>query len=121
MKPQIDTTENSSGRFGYDKTNPIPVFMQDGEINYLARLMCECGKPFVFHRNCSCGPGPDGDIVDKYELVCMKRVHQITLYMDMYHFGSSTLVPEGLKLGEPKGIGRASRVSDFPESLLKDI
>jgi len=45
----------------------------------------------------SYGPGPDGHVVDGFELVCKTKKHQITLYVDMYHSGPSPLVPEKLR------------------------
>jgi hypothetical protein len=121
IKSQCDTLPNASGRFGYDPTNPIPVCLQKGELDYLACLRCECGEPFMFHRAGSCGAGPDGHTLDKYELICRSRRHHITLYMDMYHAGSSSLVPEGLTIGSPKGIGLPFGVEGFPDGLPQAI
>lgn len=63
----------ASGRFGHDRTNPIPVRAPAGERAYLCRLRCACGEPFVFHRPGSVGPGPDGHTLDVYELLCRQR------------------------------------------------
>jgi hypothetical protein len=115
--PQVDTTPHASGRFGYDRTNPIPVCGPPGELDYLARLRCEGGEPFLFHRLGSYDPGPDGHIVDGYELVCRKGQHRIILYMDMYHAGSSSLLPEGLSRGSRRGSGQTGWVNGFPEGL----
>jgi hypothetical protein len=115
--PHVDTIPHASGRFGYDTSNPIPVCMQSGQLDYLARLRCEGGEPFLFHRRGSCEPGPDGHIVDEYELVCKRGQHRIILYLDMYHAGSSALVPEGLSRGSRKGYGIPGRVQNFPEGL----
>ena len=71
--------------------------MPDGQVEYLGNLRCRCGKPFEFRGLGSCGPGPDGHVVDGYELVCQTRKHQITLYMDMYQLGPSSLVPKKLR------------------------
>ena len=76
-KEQADTIESALGRFGYDMTNPIPVRGAVGELEYLAHLHCECGRPFLFHRMGSCGEGPDGDVVDLYELLCGTGKHRI--------------------------------------------
>ena len=117
--PQVDTVPNAAGRFGYDKTNPIPVHKQHGELGYLAGLRCECGEPFVFHRVGSFGRGPDGHTVDGYDLVCKTRGHRIKLFMDMYHAGPSSLVPEGLTKGPPEGTGVPFMVRDFPDGLAE--
>jgi hypothetical protein len=121
IKPRSDTVAEASGRFGYDITNPIPVCLQQGELDYLARLRCRCGEPFMFHRQGSFGSGPDGHAVDGYELICRKRQHRITLYMDMYHAGQSSLVPENLTTGKPRGIGLPFMVEDFPDGLPQAI
>lgn len=121
IKPQSDTVPNASGRFGYDQTNPIPVCLQKGELNYLACLRCECDEPFMFHREGSFGFDPDGHTVDGYELICRSRRHHIRLYMEMYNAGSSSLVPEGLTIGSPKGIGLPFYVEGFPDRLPQAI
>lgn len=121
VKPQSDTVPNASGRFGYDETNPIPVCLQKGELDYLARLRCGCGEPFMFHRVGSFGSGPDEHAVDGYELICRRRRHHITLYMGMYHAGPSSLVPKGLTIRSPRGIGLPFMVEGFPDGLPQAI
>jgi hypothetical protein len=101
--PRVDTIENSHGRFGYSESNPIPVAHISGEIDYLLTLRCSCNRPFAFYRIGSFGSGPDGHIIDGYELFCSAGPHKIVLYMDRYHSGQSELIPEGLTKGEPKG------------------
>ncbi len=117
--PQVDTIPGATGRFGYDQSNPIAVSGPPGELDYLARLRCECGQPFLFQRLGSYDPAPDGHIVDGYELVCRARQHRFILYLDMYHSGSSSRVPEGLSRGASKGFGKAHRVERFPEGLFR--
>jgi len=121
LDPQKDTVTGAEGMFGYDKTNPIPVCLQDGQLEYLARLQCKCGCPFYFHRTGSFGTGPDGHIIDGYELVCRSKKHHITLYMDMYHEGASSLLPEGLSRGKEKGSGLPFYVDNFPHGLAGAI
>jgi len=99
LGPQCDTIPNAKGKFGYDKSNPIPVCSPNGQMEYLRSLRCKCGEPFNFERMGSYGPGPDGHVVDGYELVCKTGKNQITLYMDMYHLGPSSLVPKELRNG----------------------
>jgi hypothetical protein len=115
--PQVDTVPNATGRFGYDHSNPIPVRQQDGELGYLETLQCACGEPFAFHRVGSFGSGPDEHIVDGYELICRNRTHRIMLYMDMYHAGPSSLLPEGLSRGTQRSFGLPFHVENFPEGL----
>jgi hypothetical protein len=101
---KIDTVENSHGRFGYSKSNPIPVARSNGETVYLSALRCSCNQPFTFHRVGSVGSGPDGHIIDEYDLICKTGKHKVVLYMDMYHSGQSDLIPEGLTKAEPEDI-----------------
>lgn len=121
MGPQIDTIPNASGRFGHDLSNPIPVCLQQGELEYLACLRCGCGEPFMFYRSGSCGDGPDGHVVDRYELVCRLSVHEATLYLDMYHKGPSSRVPDGMTKGPAEGIGLPYHINDSPDGLLRAI
>ena len=95
--PKCNAIANSHGEFGYDKSNPIPVRLPDGEAEYLQSLRCECGEKFGFSRIGSFGPGPDGHVVDGFDLVCESGNHRIKLFLDMYHAGPSTFVPKGLK------------------------
>lgn len=97
LGPQCDIIPNAQGEFGYDQSNPIPVCLPNGQTEYLGGLRCECGEPFDFQRMGNYGPGQDGHVVDGFELVCKTKKHQITLYMDMYHWGPSSLVPEKLR------------------------
>jgi len=114
---KVNTVQNAHGRFGYSSTNPVPVEDQKGQIDYLACLRCPCGEPFAFHRIGSFGSGPDGHVIDGYEILCRTRKHKLVLFMDMYHSGPSDLVPDGLTRGEPEGIGLPFHVKRFPHGL----
>jgi len=103
---RVDTVPGAKGRFGYDISNPVPVKSPMGQMEYLATLQCGCGQSFQFNRAGSVGSGPDGHMVDAYNLVCRTGKHSITLYMDMYHAGPTSLVPEGLtRVKLPPGAG----------------
>jgi hypothetical protein len=101
--------------FGYDETNPIPA---DGNW-YRRRLRCPNGHPFWYHRLGSCGPGPDGHIVDRLHLLCFCMESEVSLYFDMYHKGHSSSIPEGLSCEDaPLGRGMTSgRLVGFPKGL----
>lgn len=118
VSPATDTVVGAYGKFGYARTSPIPVYGPAGECEYLARLRCGCGEPFVFHRLGGAGSGPDGHLLDKYELVCRNREHRIALYLDRYHAGSSLRVPDGLARSIPRGVGSPEREAGFPDTLL---
>lgn len=115
--PQVQTVPQAHGPFGYSATNPIPVQTNTGEADYLRMLQCACGTAFLFHRVGNAGPGPDGHVVDVFELVCRNRVHHVTLYFDMYHRGASTLLPDGLQRGATVGTGVTGQVTPFPDGL----
>lgn len=117
LAPQVDTVEGAEGEFGFSPTNPIPVCNQAGQMEYLSKLHCRCGTPFLYHRSGSFGSCPDGHIVDCYELVCMTRIHKTVLFLDMYHEGSSSLHPDGMTVGLPEGTGLPFHIENFPEGL----
>ena len=116
--PQVEMVVGASGRFGYDPTNPIAVNGPQGQIDYLTCLECRCHHRFLFHRCGSMDPGPDGHIIDRFELVCTRQTCHIKLYMDMYHVAPTTLVPEGLGITKPRGKGVLSRVVGLLRSLV---
>jgi hypothetical protein len=112
---RCDHVSGAQGKFGYDRSNPIPA---DGNL-YCRRLRCPSGHPFWYHRVGSVGPGPDGHIVDRLHLVCFGRESEVILYFDMYHDGASSLVPDGLGWENgPAGRGTtAGMVDGFPDGL----
>ncbi|MFH2057638.1 MAG: hypothetical protein ABIJ59_01915 [Pseudomonadota bacterium] len=117
--PLVDIVQNASGRFGYDKKNPIPVCGQQGQLKYLSKLRCECEESFVYQRVGSFGYGPDGHVIDGYRLLCRKQEHNAFLYLDMYHEGPSSFCPEGMSLGPSEGSGKPFPVGNFPDDILK--
>ncbi|MCX5884423.1 MAG: hypothetical protein NT096_00670 [Proteobacteria bacterium] len=118
----IEEVEGAHGEFGLVKSNPIPVaWGPSGEYGYLSRLRCPCSEPFFFHRVGSCGPGPDGHVVDLFELICRQHVHRYRLYLDMYHSVLSTKAPEGLQLSSPEGVGTTSYIGDLARMTFEQM
>lgn len=117
----IDEVDGARGKFGFDKTNPIPVNGSFGEWEYLSRLRCPCNEPFLFHRAGMAGFAPDGHIIDAFELKCRKLVHRYTLYLDLYHPKSSTKCPRSLLLAMPAGVGSTNQVHNFNEMTFQDM
>jgi hypothetical protein len=117
----IDEVAGAQGEFGFEKTNPIPVADPKGEDEYLSRLRCPCGEPFFFHRAGNGGPGPDGHIVDIFELICRKKAHRYTLFLDMYHVTPSTKPPGGLSLSTPEGVGMTKWIENFDNMTYEDM
>lgn len=75
----------------------------------------------MFHRVGSMDPGPDGHMIDQFELICRRHTCHLILYLDMYHPGPSTLLPDGLRRTVPKGQGVLTRVEPFPDGLQEAI
>lgn len=113
-----DVISNSSGRFGHDATNPIPVNGPLGEVTYLSRLrLRDTGSMVFFHKISSSGH------IDKFELVNVSGKFVDYLYLDMYHPRSSRLYPDGYTLEKeavfPRGV--TTTVHHFPKGLYKLI
>ncbi len=115
---KCDIIEKATGKFGFEKTNPIPVYGSQGELYYLSCLRCECEKAFYFHRSGSLGKCSDGHIVDQYELECSDCKQNLVLYFDMYHTGITLKIPKGLGFKHPKGIGLNARIQNYPDDTI---
>ena len=103
------------GEFGRSATNPV---LGDGG-HYCARLWCQDGHPFWYHRLGSLGRGPGGHILDLMELECFGGEVRDLLIFDMYHSELSAVAPARLSLGAPDGLGtRVGRVVHFPDELF---
>ncbi|MBI3127105.1 MAG: hypothetical protein HYZ11_05840 [Candidatus Tectomicrobia bacterium] len=98
--PQMDTLPGAAGSFGFDPTNPIP----GDYIQYCAELRCPQGHPYSFKRRGSLGvAGPDQHIIDRVSLLCDGGEHNIDLFFDVYHAGTSAATPDGLSRGAARG------------------
>ena len=89
--------------YGYSQKKPIKVGSTDefggplAERAYFNTLLDEAGKPVTFERQGSFGAGPDGNILDGYE-VSTSTGRKVVLYIDMYHPKSDPkkqLAPKG--------------------------
>jgi hypothetical protein len=89
--------------YGYSQKKPIKVGSKDefggplAERAYFNTLRDEAGKPVTFERQGSFGAGPDGNILDGYE-VQTSTGRKAVLYIDMYHPESdpkTQLAPKG--------------------------
>jgi len=89
-----DSIAGASGLFGLEHTNPVPVNGIKGEIKYINRLLCPCGKYLMAHRLGSIkAPGSEG-AVDVYETVCSELAHWDIMYFHFYHPRRSLMVPK---------------------------
>ncbi len=116
-----EEVKNSTGEYGFEKSNPIPVNGIAGEHYYLSKLRCPEGKSFFFHRKGSCGTAPDMDMVDEFELLCRKKEHHYELYLDRYHLVPSQRPPQGLSMSSPAGVGSTDRIADFDKWTFDDM
>ena len=85
--------------YGYSQKKPVKVGNgPSGERAYFSTLLDEAGQPVKFSRLGSYGPGPDGNILDGYE-VKTSTGRTLTIYIDMYHAKNDPrqqLAPKGL-------------------------
>ena len=98
-----DIIPGSYGRFGHDRTNPIPVNGPSGEFVYLSRLrLRRTGSMVFFHKAGSV------DGIDVFELTNVSGKFVDRLYVDMYHPRCSRRYPEGYTLEKeavfPRGV-----------------
>ena len=76
--------------YGYSEKNPIRVGSKEeyggpeAERAYLNSLLDATGKPVTFKRLGSAGVGPDGNVLDIYE-VMIDDGTKVELWIDMYH------------------------------------
>ncbi|WP_270401391.1 hypothetical protein [Megasphaera elsdenii] len=113
-----DIIPGSYGRFGHDRTNPIPVNGPSGEFVYLSRLrLRRTGSMVFFHKAGSV------DGIDVFELTNVSGKFVDRLYVDMYHPRCSRRYPEGYTLEKeavfPRGV--TTNLPDFPKGLYKAI
>lgn len=87
----VDPKQTSTdAEYGYSEKKPIKVGAKDemggpaAERAYLNTLRDEAGKPVKYARQGSVGAGPDGNVLDAYE-VQTSTGRKLTLYIDMYH------------------------------------
>jgi hypothetical protein len=103
--PGVDAKLTSTdAEYGYSKEKPIKVGSRDefggpaAERAYFSTLRDEAGKPVTFNRIGSFGAGPDGNILDGYD-VQTSTGRKLVLYIDMYHPKNDPkkqLAPKGL-------------------------
>jgi hypothetical protein len=90
--------------YGYSEEKPVKVggrTITDGpkaEREYLEGLRDEAGKRVEFRRIGNFGPGPDGNLLDAYE-VTTSTGRKLRIFIDMYHLKTDPkkqLAPHGL-------------------------
>jgi hypothetical protein len=89
--PGVDAKQTSADpEYGYSKEKPVKVGAKDefggpaAERAYLQTLRDEAGKSVKFERLGSVGVGPDGNVLDLYE-VTTSTGKTLKIHIDMYH------------------------------------
>jgi hypothetical protein len=104
----VDPTQTSTDAdYGHSKEKPVKVGDKDplkgpqAERDYLDALRDDDGKPVRYNRIGSFGAGPDGHVIDGYN-VETSTGKKLVIYIDMYH-------PENdpVKQLAPKGLWKA--------------
>jgi hypothetical protein len=93
-----DRIPGTEGRFGYDKTNPIPVFGIPSNEIYLRRLRKKGVSSIGWRRNGSLNIPEIINPIDEYELFDEEGELIATIYISPYHWKISELAPEGFYL-----------------------
>ncbi len=95
---RTDEIPEGTGRFGYDVTNPIPVFgVPENEV-YLNRLHLPNGNRVRYRRIKSMLISEIEKSIDQYELFDLKGNTIAVLYISPYHLRTSKKAPLGFKL-----------------------
>lgn len=125
-----DRIPGSSGRFGYDLTNPIPVNGAGGELVYLNTLRARSGVGLLYHRIRSDRTPGYPHPIDVFEVVATDASQWARLHFAMYHPRRTREAPGGFDR-KPWGeladeikamvhfpaMGVTSCVEDFPLGL----
>lgn len=103
--------------FGLTVDNPVPVNGPIGQQTYLSRLRTPEGQGFVFHRL-----GSEG-LVDLYEAISFDGLHELEIFMDMYHPRRSRLpIPGYFLLEEPQALtGFTTTMPLFPINYHRQL
>ena len=94
---QGDEMLDAYGEFGYDKTNPIPVYGYHGTGDYFDRLRTTGGEKVEIERTGSFSAKNIKGIIDGY-YVSWKPNEMRVLYMCIYNTKTSEKAPEGFTL-----------------------
>lgn len=111
---EVDILTGSSGDFGRDMGNPIPVNGPIGEIVYISNMALPTGIQVMGHRlvavNC----------IDVYETVTLDGSRWDLIYFDPYHTRKSRQLPSGYQTLETPGrflLATNFTVQEFPSGM----
>lgn len=86
------------GRFGLDKTNPIPIFGIPESENYLSKIRTKNGERVRWRRTGCLEVSNIIKPIDEYELFDAKGNVIAVFYLSPYHFKTSGKAPENFKI-----------------------
>ena len=90
------------GRFGYDKTNPIPVYGFLGITEYFGKLRFLDGEKVEYERIGDFSSENVKELIDGYR-ISGKNQQQTVLFISIYNNRTSDNAPEGFILIQIKG------------------
>ena len=95
-------------QYAFTKEHPVqvgggPAYGDARQRRYLDALRGPAGQPVRYTRPGS-APGPDGTILDKYEVTSEGLSKPVSLFLDWYHFNPPR-APKGFACGVPMGLG----------------
>jgi hypothetical protein len=95
----VDELPDGYGKFGLDKTNPIPTNFSFGSDEYLSQIRTIEGKSIKFSRlgSVTAENFPDTPI-DMYQIESTTGSKLAVFYLCMYHKRNSNKAPEGFYL-----------------------
>jgi hypothetical protein len=94
----LDEIPQGIGRFGLDKTNPIPVYGLPSNNTYLQSLRTQNGELLRFRRNGSIDVSNIVNLVDEYEIYNSSGDIIAILYLSSYHWKTSRKAPQGFRI-----------------------
>ena len=90
-----DEIPGGFGKFGWDKTNPIPIAGVSNNKYYLISLRYN-GLPILYNRKGSTRSENILDIIDHYEIYDINNQLLGSIFLCPYHLKNSERAPEGL-------------------------
>ncbi len=113
----VDALVMSSGAFGFDPENPIPVNGPLGAVTYLSRLKTHSGERLLFQ----CVGRKDG--VRVFECVTYSGRRWFVLFLHIYHPRKSTFLPDGFEFSGDVAMfsGFVDASLDFPKDYQQRV
>ena len=91
----LDEIPGGFGKFGWEKTNPIPIEGISNNKHYLSALRYN-GLPIIYQRKGSTRSDNILDIIDHYEIFDIDHQLLGSLFLCPYHLKNSEKAPEDL-------------------------